>query len=58
MIHKLQSLEKELQAFHDETSGETIYVDGVSYNYGDYAGQAIDAINDLIGVLEKDSDYE
>lgn len=57
MLHKLETIEKDLQAYHDEMDGVSF---GVSehgqiktHDYGDTIGVAIDAINDLIGVIKK-----
>ena len=57
MLHKLQTIEKDLQAYYDENSGISFgYIENgqvVNHDYGDAIGIAIDAINDLIGVIEK-----
>ena len=58
MLHKLQTLEKELQTFYNETEGDFLIEKTAAGNcaihYSDYVGGAIDAINNLIGVIEKD----
>ena len=59
MLHKLQTIEKDLQDYYQEKNGESFSQydsnkDMQTYDYGDYIGLAIDGINDLIGVIEKE----
>lgn len=60
MIEKLYKIQKDLLEYHDEMKGVSFMRHEntgrlVRYDYSDYTGGAMDAITNLIGVIEKDN---
>ena len=58
MLEELKSMKAKLNEYHDELEGVSfgwsdVLRKPIHYDIGDYTGAAIDAISDLIGVLEK-----